>query len=262
MTTRIEPTTTFADTTAAILDYLVQRTSDTAGKTVARSEAAVIGEVEKSEGRTVEDFFLVQTRLRVDEWLAGSGSSVIDIVHAPEKDAIPPFSIHDRGLLFLRSHPHDVPYAAHVPANAYAIVPGTIGSWTAIREVVDAVRWYAALPPDGPARHDALLRALSDDRPRIVHHAVRELAETRGGDAAPHIQNSLGNTHGVSRTILILGLWLTGQKDAAAEAFEAELRPGKDAWLERWGVRASQTDRGERTGTLFGPAGGNPWSIE
>jgi hypothetical protein len=285
---KVRSTEVLADSPASILDYLARRTSDTVGKQVERSDAIVVGEVEETGGHsvdvkpqdtsTLQEWFsgeagstpkimVFQTRVRVEEWLKGPGNpDVIDLVYVPrsrshDSEALPLSDVNDRGMLCLRNLPPQSPYVSYLPEQAYQLARGEKGMRTfrddqaAVNETLAAMRWYLALPPDDTdRRRKALIDALQEGNPQIVHHAIRELAETSAPGAAESFKEMLIAATGELRTELMLGLWVIGERTAALEILDQELSRGKENWLARWELKFSSNETGGRLDTLFGPA--------
>src|SRR6266481_192990 len=132
------PTTTMPvvlipDTTAGVLDYLVQRTADTVGEQVKRCQVIAVGKVQKVETRSMpvrpESISALQpwltsdagahpqiviqfTNMKVERVLVGARNLTrIDIAYPLaaarplSADFVPIFNTEDLGLLFLRELP-------------------------------------------------------------------------------------------------------------------------------------------------------------
>lgn len=298
MTTRVVPTTLIPDTPDGILDYLVARTSDTIGRKVELSDAVVVAEVEESGGHSLavrpEDatvlgpwlsgeagaaphIMVYRTRARVEEWLwpphpTGNKTNTIEIVYVPrwdkqDRDLLPLFNVHDRGLLFLRRLPDGRPYASYLSdgLSSYQLAAGETAIHSlspdaeTAEDLVKAVSWYASVPSDNPQRRrQQLIEAVAAAHDQsvngaIVRLAIRELAECRAPGAAELFTSLLAQSAGETRVPLILGLWLLGERQAAHDALEQDLRSGREAFLASWGLRPSTSEAGEPSAVLFGP---------
>lgn len=155
-TTRVLPIVQISNTPKGILEYIVQRTADTIGKQVDRSQVVIVGDVQKSVARslpirpehaaTLQPWFSGEagmglqiiihfTSVQVERWLVGPGEAKqLEIAYADPTmivnggpDLIPLFDVGDRGLIFLQKVSPDVPYAPYIPQPAYQLAPGEIG---------------------------------------------------------------------------------------------------------------------------------------
>ena len=232
------------------------------------------------EAGPVPKLLIYQTRVKVEQWLKGPGEPAsIDIVYVPrwvprDSALLPLFDPHDRGLLCLRTMPLGLPYCTYVPERSYQLALGEKGMRKfeatdgdnqdhlpasniepTANEIAAAIRWYLALPKgDMARRQESLFEALSERNPHIVHHAIRELAQTSApGMAQRATQMLMSATEGL-RVELMLGLWLIGEREAAMQVLEQEFLVGKDTWLARWGLRSSSKGTAEPMGSLVGPA--------
>jgi hypothetical protein len=303
MKTRVTPIVTFSNTAEDILGYLAKRTADTVGKQVDRADVIIVGHAKKYEARSVPvrsehvvrlkpwlsgdtgsdpTIFVQVTTVQVETWLVGPADTTeLDIAYVyPSKlapggaDFVPIFYAEDRGLLFLKKVPRDVPYAPYIPDPAYQLADGETGvrnflvtdydnrgqpvirdETAKIEETITAVQWYASLPREKPGTlHKALLQALDSPNPQVSRHAIRALAHRRGPNTAGALKEELPEAGQDLRVRLMLGLWLVGEREAAGnlleELFQAE---GKYAWLDAWGIKPTLVKKGEPIETLYGP---------
>jgi hypothetical protein len=302
---QVTPIALIPNTSRGILDYLVQRTDDTIGKQVERSRAIIIGRVQESEARSVSvrpaDVRSLRpwlsgeagvgpaivfgfTGVEVEEWLFGSGKSgQINIVYpypAEEimggPDAVPIFSVGERGLLFLTEVAPDVPYASYIPRPAYQLAPTerwvhnflvtdyddqgqpfTRDETAQVEETIAALKWYIALPPetDRPgAFQQALLQALDSANTKVVHQAIRALADRGDSATAKVFKRRLQKADEELRVRLMLGLWILGETEAAEDILEELFRlHGYYPWLALWDVKPTVVKKGESVTTLYGP---------
>ena len=278
---RVVPTQVIPDAPEHILDYLVRRTSDTVAAAVGRADAIAVGVVEETGGHAVAvsaqdasalqpwlsgeagdvpKIMVFRTRIRVESWLAGPGTQeridvqVVARRDSPGAEVHPLFTVNERGLVFLRRMPADASWAAYVDSAAYQLARGETGmrsgSAQAPSGLIDAVRWYLALPVPADARASALLDALPASNPAIMRQAIRELADRHVDGAAARFGSLLVSATDPLRTWLMLGLWILGERAEALALLERALATGRAEWLASWDLRSSSGD----AGVLFGPA--------
>jgi hypothetical protein len=222
------------------------------------------------------------TRVDVERWLFGSGEAEqLEIAYAyPAEnlnggpDFIPIFSVGDRGLLFLVEVPPNVPYAPYIPQSAYRLAPKekwvrnfqvtdydeqgqtfTRDETAKVEETIGAVQWYAALPREKPqALRRALLQALDDPGPRVVRHAIRDLAQRGDSNTAQVFKERFQNATEDLKVRFMLGLWILREQEAAENFLEDIFRiHGKYVWLASWGVEPTVVKKGQSVDILYGP---------
>jgi hypothetical protein len=142
-----------SNTPQGILDYLVQRTEDTIGRQVDRSQVVIVGQVQTSEARNLpvrsEHVDALQpwlsgevgigptitvhlTNVQVEKWLVGPGEAAqLELAYVypalmldDSSGTVPFFSVGERGLFFLQGISPDLPYTPYVPRPAYQLAPG------------------------------------------------------------------------------------------------------------------------------------------
>jgi hypothetical protein len=253
------------------------RTVPVQSKHVATMKPWLSGEA--GRGTTI---FLHVTTIQVERWLIGpADTDQLDIayVYSPTvvpggPDSVPVFHAEDRGLLFLKKVRREMPYASYVPDPAYHLAEGETGvrnflltdydekgqsfvrdETAGIEETVAAVQWYDSLSKEKcELLYRALVQALDSPNPHIGRYAIRALA--RGGE--PNTSKALaGKLAGAGQDLkvrLMLGLWLLGEREAAANLLEGFFQAqAKYAWLEAWEVRPTVMEREEPVETLYGP---------
>jgi hypothetical protein len=295
------PTVLIPNTHKGILDYLTERTADTIGEQVNRSQVIVVGRVRQAESRSIpirlEDVASLQpwlsgeagiapsidiflTRVQVERWLVGpSDAEQIEVAYAGPRgtggaEFFPNFNLRDRGLLFLRKIPPDLPYASYIQDRAYQLAAGekeirsfqvtdydqqgrpyTRDETASVEETIAAVEWYAALPHENlDALRQALSGALDDTNPRVARHAIRSLARLGNPAAAQQFKDRVPNAPEDLRVRLMLGLWILGEEQAAKDLLEEFFQQhGEYPWLAQWAVELTQVEPGKIVDTLYGP---------
>ncbi len=303
MKTRVMPRVTFPNTAEAILGYLAKRTADTIGKQVDRADVIIVGHVKEYEAQRVgvrpeevarlkpwlsretgsgPAIFVQVTTVQAETWLIGpADTGPLDIAYVYPSRAVPGgaafvpiFHAEDRGLLFLKKVPRDVPYAPYIPDPAYQLAESEIGvrnflvtdydergqpfirdETAKMEETTTAVQWYASLPKEKPETlHEALLQALDSPNPQVSRHAIRSLAYRGKPNTAKAFEERLQSARQDLRVRLMLGLWLVGEREAAENLLEELFQAhGKYAWLDAWDIKPTSVDKGEPVETLYGP---------
>lgn len=303
MKTRETPIITFSNTTESILEYLIKRTSDTIGKQVDRSDVIIIGHVEKDEAQSIPvrsehtaslkpwlsqdnqsgfSIFVQTTTVKVDAGVAGlSDVSKIDVIYVypitggpSATEFIPIFHAEDRGLIFLKRIPRDIPYANYIPDPAYQLAanevgvrnflvtdydqssePATRDETKKIQATIAAIKWYVSLPEEGSkSLPQALLQALDSPNPQVIHHAVRVLALRGEPHTVEAFKARLPNTDHDLLVRLMLGLWILGEHEAATTLLDGIFKAqGKHAWLSAWDIHPTLVEKGQPMETWYGP---------
>jgi hypothetical protein len=229
------------------------------------------------EAGAVNEIEIFVTLSEVEEELVGKASGKqIEIAYpTPRSSAtfFPNFTVKDRGLLFLRNISADLLYASYIQQPAYQLTPGETGmrsfmvndydnqgrpftrdDTAKVEETIEAVRWYAALPHDEKELHNRLLAALDHINPRIVHHAIRALANHGDSTVAGIFKQKLQAAAEGVRIRLMLGLWILGEKESAEKILDEFFQQhGKYVWLRRFGIEPTVMKAGQDPDTLLGP---------
>jgi hypothetical protein len=282
----VVPAVPVPDTPEGILDYLVRRTADTIGVQADRSDAVVAGVVTaigwydsdvptadvprlrawlSGEAGGRPKITVHRATVQVEEWLLGSvPSDTVELVSVSGRgpaptECVPLLQNGDRGVMFLRRIPRDLPYVPYLPPGSFEMAQAETGAPVesqAVRQCAAAVRWYAALPKSDPQRlQDSLRAALSDPNRRISRYAIRRLAQLGQAGTADGLRSLLPAADGDMWIRLMLGLFVLGERDEAHQLLRKAFRDqGEESWLGQWGLRRSFTEDGSYTGTLFGPA--------
>ncbi|MBN1189681.1 MAG: HEAT repeat domain-containing protein [Dehalococcoidales bacterium] len=303
MSTRIQPMVTISNNTGAIMDYLTGRTDETIGKLVERADGIVVGQVEKYESSIVpvkpEDIsalkpwlsrdvggqpamFIQITTIQVETCLSGpfdAGKLEIAFVYPAMAvpgggEVIPIFHAGERGLLFLKKIPPDIPYSCYIPESGYTVAEGETGirsflvndydekgnpfikdETARIQETIEAVKWYYSLSKERPEKiRKALFQSVDNPNPRISRHAVRTLARCKEPGSAELFKVKLTEVNPDTRVRLMLGLWIFGEKDSAADMLDEFFRAeGKLNWLAGWNIQPTTTEQDQPVETLYGP---------